>query len=422
MFTPSPDQHPRHSCATGVRPFLLLVLVGALALACVILLPFCNPIIMAVVLASLSYPVHVKIETRLGHRRTLAALTTLFLLTLVIVIPLLLLLLALLDQGVTLATLCKQWLTTGGLDRLKHLDALTTILAWLQDRLPFLDIAHLDIQPHLLSFTQHMSEWFVRYGASLLGNMAGVFMNFGIMLFLLFYFLRDGREMVRGLKHLSPLREDQENRIFEKIRAVARSVLFGSLITAFCQGLIGGIGLAIVGIPALFWGGMMAFASLIPVVGTALIWIPAVIWLLLLGHWPSAVFLGLWCAILVGSIDSFLRPFFMRGPGGLSPFYIFLAILGGVNVFGLAGLLYGPLIIGFAMVMLFIYEEEFHEVLVESHVGPATEAAPRDHAECATMSESPSVAIPSAGTTTSNEATLEHDPEHDPVTGQDSEA
>jgi predicted PurR-regulated permease PerM len=105
----------------------------------------------------------------------------------------------------------------------------------------------------------------------------------------------------------------------------------------------------------------------VPVVGTALVWVPATAYLVLIGSYKSAVFFALWCAIIVGSIDNFLRPFLMQGQAQMSPFYIFLAIIGGLQVFGLAGVLYGPLIIAFATVMLYIYRSEYHEVLDEVH-------------------------------------------------------
>ncbi|MDZ7700427.1 MAG: AI-2E family transporter [Deltaproteobacteria bacterium] len=82
-------------------------------------------------------------------------------------------------------------------------------------------------------------------------------------------------------------------------------------------------------------------------------------YLILIGQWKYGIFLGVWCIVVVGSIDNFLRPFLMRGEGGMSPFYVFLAIIGGVGYFGLAGILYGPMILGFAAVMLSLYQAEY---------------------------------------------------------------
>lgn len=116
-------------------------------------------------------------------------------------------------------------------------------------------------------------------------------------------------------------------------------------------------------LPALFWGTVMAFSSLIPVVGTALVWVPAAGYLAMAARWKSAIFLIIWGVVVVGSVDNFLRPFLMRGKEGVSPFYIFLTIIGGIQLFGLAGILYGPLILGFATVMLYIYQVEYQDVL-----------------------------------------------------------
>ena len=140
----------------------------------------------------------------------------------------------------------------------------------------------------------------------------------------------------------------------------------GCLLVAILQGFAGGVGLAVAGIPAFFWGAMMALCSLIPVMGTGLIWVPSVTYLVLIGDWKMAIFLGLWCGIFVVGIDTLLRPIFMREAARVSTFYIFLAILGGIYTFGMLGLFYGPLILSFVMVMLQIYIEEYAEDLKET--------------------------------------------------------
>jgi predicted PurR-regulated permease PerM len=110
----------------------------------------------------------------------------------------------------------------------------------------------------------------------------------------------------------------------------------------------------------------MSFCSLIPIVGTGLVWIPASIYLLVTSGWQQALFMVLWGAIPVAAIDSFLRPYFMRESAGVSVFFIFLSILGGLKTFGMLGILYGPLVLSFVMVMLKIYGEEYHHILSEN--------------------------------------------------------
>jgi predicted PurR-regulated permease PerM len=190
------------------------------------------------------------------------------------------------------------------------------------------------------------------------------------MIFVAFYLVRDGGEMVSGIRYYIPLRVEQEDRIINGIRVVTKSVLLGTFLTAVCQGLVGGIALAILGFPGLFWGTMTALASLIPLVGGYLIWVPIALYLLLLGEVKSAVLLAIWSTVASGIIDNFVRPLLMKGKSKMSPFYIFLAILGGVQYFGLKGILYGPLILSFAMIMLFIYGVEYRDELIGyKHLG-----------------------------------------------------
>lgn len=172
--------------------------------------------------------------------------------------------------------------------------------------------------------------------------------------------------MLQRARALCPLRANQQERIITELRKVGRSVLVGGLLVAVIQGFLGGVGLAIIGIPPLFWGTLMGFASLIPVVGTGLVWVPALAYLLIMSQWEAAIFFALWCGIVVVGADSILRPYFMRGGAGMSVFFIFLSILGGVQAFGMLGILYGPLILSFTVVMLALYSEEYCEILKAS--------------------------------------------------------
>lgn len=361
----NPEDHQQIPCTqnTGHRPFLLVLLIFSLYLAYLTLRPFLETIIFAVVFASLLYPLQVRLVSLYRGKKNLAALTVVFVLTFLIALPIFLFISALVNQGLDTMSRVNAWLSEGNLHKLMERKELLAVEEWLKQHLSFVDLEKIDLQSSLLGFTSNFGQFALRNAASILENVASQVSHFFVMIFVVFYLVRDGKGTLNTIKYLSPLREDQEDRIFEGIRLVARSVLLGSFFTALCQGLAGGIGMAIVGIPGLFWGTVMGFASLIPVVGTALVWGPAVIYLLLLGKWQSAVFLLIWSVLLVGSIDNFLRPFLMGGENNLSPFYIFLAIIGGVQYFGLAGILYGPLILTFAMVMLYIYSVEYRDLL-----------------------------------------------------------
>lgn len=352
-----------NSDQTGHRPFLLVLLIFSLFLAYLTLRPFLETIIFAVVFASLLHPLQIRLSALFRGRNNLAALTVVFVLTFLIAIPIFFFVSALVSQGFDAMSQLNAWISEGNFDKLLAKLDVPQLENWAQKHLSFLDLQNIDLSSSLLAFTRDFGQFALKNAAGILENVASKISHFFVMIFVVFYLVRDGKGMIETIKYLSPLREDQENRILEGIRLVARSVLLGSFFTALCQGLAGGIGLTIVGIPGLFWGTVMGFSSLIPVIGTALVWGPAVVYLLLFGKWKAGVFLLVWSVVLVGSIDNFLRPFLMRGESNLSPFYIFLAIIGGVQYFGLAGILYGPLILTFAMVMLYIYGVEYQDFL-----------------------------------------------------------
>lgn len=350
--------------------FFLAVLLAALYGAYIVLEPFVHIIIIGAVLAALFHSAHLRIMKKLGGRKNLSAFLTTLIVVLVIIVPLLFVVSALLTQGVQTINAVQQWLLTANLGKLSENETLTPVLSWLERNIPFLDIAKMDIQGDLLALSKSIGQYILDAGTSILGNAVMSVVNFGILIFLLFFLVRDGEAILARIKYLSPLREEQENRIIRQFQEVSRSVILGCFLIAVLQGVAGGIGLAIAGIPAFFWGTMMAFCSLIPVVGTALIWGPAALFLGLSGQWGWALFLVFWGAVVVSMIDTVLRPLFLGGRSKMSIATVFLAIIGGIKFFGGLGLLYGPLLISFAMIMLSIYAEVYADVLDEEKAAP----------------------------------------------------
>ena len=345
--------------------FLLGILAVSLYFAYQVLNPFLHNICIAVILASLLHPVHWRLRAALKGRDTLAALCSTLLVLVLIILPMFLFMGALVGQAVKSIAGVQAWLKTAHLDTWLSGESISPYVTWVQQTFPWLelDISKLDVRNSLLDLSKNMGQIMIDLGTRMLGNFIGVLLDFLIMLFVLFFLFRDGESMLRQLKHLSPLHDDQEDRILRRMRDVARSVVVGSFLVAICQGLVGGLGLAIVGVPALFWGAMMGFASLVPVVGTMLIWGPAALYLLIVGDWQGALIITGWGAVIVSSIDSFLRPMLMKGQAQMSTFWVFLSIIGGIKFFGPLGILYGPMILALAMVMLGIYADEYSDQL-----------------------------------------------------------
>ena len=185
-------------------------------------------------------------------------------------------------------------------------------------------------------------------------------LNFFIMLFVMFYAFQDGKTFIGYLRRISPLGDAEQVLVLNRIRDVARAVLVGILGTAVIQAIVAMILFKIVGIPALFWGSLLGICSLIPFVGTTLVWVPAVGYLFLTGQHGQAIFLAIGCGLIVANIDNLLRPLFMSGGRtGMSYLVLFFSILGGLQAFGLVGVIYGPLISGLCALCLLIFSTQF---------------------------------------------------------------
>lgn len=347
------------------RVVLVILLLGSLFLAFRVIRPFLNPILLAIILGSLLHGVCAWFRQRLGGRRTLAALLSLLLVVIAILGPLALAGIALVSQGMSSVDAIQAWVQGGNLDRLLQQPWAERFAAFTNRYFPLVDPQRIDLKALILSASQKLGALLLAKGGAILSGTGAVLGQFLLFLFVLFYVFKDGEEMLTSFRRLFPLRASQEAMLLARIRGVSRSALLGAFGTAAAQGVVGGIGLAICGLPGLFWGTMMAFASLVPLIGTTLIWGPACVFLAFTGHPGLAVFLAIWCGVGVGSIDNFLRPVLMQGDAEMSTLWIFFAVLGGMQLFGLPGLVYGPLIFGLTAVLLSLYETEFRDFLTE---------------------------------------------------------
>ena len=342
--------------------FMLGLLAVGLYFAYILLFPFANTLVLAGVFAALFAPVYQYFLRKCNNRESLASLIVLLCVIIVVIVPLTMLIVGLIPQMRQSVTSITAWLSEGNLDMI-FTEYLNPFFEWIHEEAPFLDITAASAKADILEAARRIGQEILGFSANFVGQTLTLFMHFLLFLVALFFFLKDGAVMVARLKYLTPLREEQQERILNTLRRVSRSVLAGGFLVAAIQGTIGGIGLAIVGIPALFWGTIMGLSAFVPVLGTGLVWGPAVCVLILAGEWKSAVFLAIWCGVLVTSIDTFLRPYLMRDASGVPILFLFLAILGGIQGFGIFGLLYGPLILTFAVVMLKIYADEYQNQL-----------------------------------------------------------
>ena len=219
-------------------------------------------------------------------------------------------------------------------------------------------ISAAQVQSWLVSGTQQVLQRAAGFGGSFfLGALDSLF-GFAIMLFLLFFFLRDGDEMMRpGARGLIPLDDDRKGRLFDQLSNVTRAIMFGTSVTALAQGFLVGVGFAIAGLPSpVVFGVLAALLSLLPIGGAALVWAPAVIWLFVDRHWGYGIFMLVW-GLILGGLDNVLRPMLISGRARISALAVFVGVLGGIPAFGAIGVIAGPVVLSLALALVEFAEE-----------------------------------------------------------------
>jgi predicted PurR-regulated permease PerM len=228
-------------------------------------------------------------------------------------------------------------------------------MAWIHGHLPSA-WQDWDITQPIRQGAERIAGFIAANFAGLLKNLTTFFVDLFIVIFSLFFMFRDGESIVRGVKHLIPFDESiQTDMLTESRDLIFASVAVG-LVIACLQGLLGGLAFTIGGIPsAVFWGVMMAFFSLVPVVGSALIWVPAALWLGFSGHWGKGITILVICGAVAGTADNIIRPLLLRNRTHLNELLLFIGVLGGLEAFGLLGLVAGPTIVAAAMGVFRVY-------------------------------------------------------------------
>ena len=323
-----------------------------------ILRPFSGPILWATLLAFLLFPVNSRLRRKLRGRQGVAALLLTVAVTLGIVIPTALLMVVFARQASELLTRVSALASRYQIDRpqdLFQIPALGRIVQWVDAKTP-LDAA--EIQTWLVNAAKHGLELAVAGGRQVLLGALGAVVGLLLMLFILYFFFRDGDEMARRAVLLIPIEESRRARLITHLAGVMKAVVFGALATALVQGGLVGLAFGISGLPSpVVFGFLTALAALLPLVGTALVWVPATIALYAQGRTGWAIFMFLWGAVLVGSVDNFLRPLLISGRARIATLPVFLGIVGGMAAFGLIGLFIGPLVIALAIAFVGFAEE-----------------------------------------------------------------
>lgn len=319
--------------------FLALLVVASL-LFCAIMLPFSGAILWALVGSMLFMPLNDRLSRATG-RPSLAAAITLLAILATVIVPAFLLGSAMVGELAGLVVRVRE----GDIDLIGILESTRDALpSWLRrtlgvDRLTTARATQAWIAGHFSGSLQVIAGRILEIGASAFGYLVSA----GVMLYLSFFMLRDGRRVIASVESAMPLRLDQGRAVFARFLSVVRATIKGSLIVAIAQGTVGGIVFWFVDVqPALLWGVAMAFMSLLPAIGTGLIWVPVAIYLLATGLVWQGLFVVFCGLFVIGLVDNLLRPILVGREARMPDYLAFLSTLGGLQLFGFNGFILGP--------------------------------------------------------------------------------
>jgi len=337
-----------------------LVLIAGLGyLVWRVLSPLWQPLTWALLFGALLAPLNQRLSHRLGDRPRLASALTVAGTVLLFMLPVTFIAGAVAAQSASLLDRLDEYIPQSG----QQLNFDVTDLPWLADALVWINdhtgLTLSQLQSWLLEGSKRILQTLVSSGGSALMGALGTLVSLLLMVFVLFFVLRDGPKFVRRLLPMLPIEEQRRTRLWQHLMEVTRAVFMGIGVTAIVQGALVGISFWIAGLPSpLVFGVLAAFAALIPMVGAGLVWAPAAIVLAIQGDYGHAIFIAVWGVALVGSADNFLRPLLISGRAEVPTLAVFVGVMGGLSAFGFIGLFIGPIVLGL-LVALFRLEAEF---------------------------------------------------------------
>jgi len=341
----SSDRSEREQALGGrerLRAYVLLALtVGAVILCALIALPFLPALTWALALAILFLPANRWLEGKIGSP-DVAAGVSVALIGVIVVAPATYLFGRITSQAASGAQTLSETVATGAWRKsLEQSEYFAPILDWLE-------------QVNFSGVFDAFASWLTDASASFVtGSLMGA-ISLVLTFYLLFYFLRDRAAALDYIRGISPLSAERTEALFTRIQDIVYATLYGTLTVALVQGALGGLAFWWLGLPApLLWGTVMGLFALVPVLGAFVVWIPAAALLALEGSWEKALILMVWGAVIVGGIDNLLYPMLVGRRLQLHTVPAFIAILGGLFLFGASGLLLGPMVVA---VTIFLFE------------------------------------------------------------------
>lgn len=339
--------------------FLILLVVVSFAFGWV-LLPYAGAIFWSTVLAILFAPLYRRLVDATGNKPNASALITLGLIVVMVIIPLSLIGASLVAQAAGIYAM----VAGGQIDfagKFAHIvQALPEPMVSLLDQYGLANLAAL--RDKVTAAAAEVSQAAARYAFNVGRNTFNFLLNVAIMLYLLFFLLRDGEAMVARIRSTVPLSRQYKQRLFTNFTTVIRATVKGNVLVAIAQGALGGLIFWVLGVQApLLWAVVMAFLSLLPAIGAALVWAPVALYFLVTGAMWHGVGLAAFGMLVIGMVDNFLRPILVGKDTKLPDYLVLLSTIGGMALFGLSGFVIGPVIAALFIAAwdLFSHADEF---------------------------------------------------------------
>jgi predicted PurR-regulated permease PerM len=334
------------------RTFAVVAAALIAYLLFLVLSPLAQPIAWALFIAFLLHPLHRWLTRKLRGRSAASAALLTALTVIVLLGPLGALGATFAAQLTELARRAQDFAVEhrpANFAELAEVPVVGPALAWVQETT---GVTFAQIQAWAVEAAQAILKALAGLGRAAFLGALGTVIGFALMMFILFFAIRDSEGMFRALRALVPLEEREKSRLFDHLASVTRALVYGTGVTAIVQGTLIALGFAVVGLPSpLVFGVLAALAALVPLAGTPVVWVPAVIVLGMQGRWTAALVLLLWGGF-VTTIDNFLRPWLVSGRAEIGALTVFIGVLGGVAAFGPIGLILGPLVLALALALI----------------------------------------------------------------------
>ena len=341
--------------------FLLVLALGISVLFLVMIRQFLVAILLATVFSGMARPLYLRLAAGMRGRERAAAVATLLLVLVILVAPAIGFMGLVVSQAVDVSQAAATWVR-GNLDLVESIEARLLEIPLVGDFLPD--------RERILTLAGQLAQ---SAGALLVDSLTAatrgttnfLFQLF-VMLYAMYFFLTSGPAILDRVLYLVPLPSADEQRLLERFVSVTRATIKGSLVIGVLQGGLAGLSFAVFGVPgAAFWATVMAVLSIVPALGAALVWVPAVVWLLATGQIAAGVSVGIWCGLVVGTVDNFLRPRLIGRDARLPDLLILLSTIGGILFFGAVGFILGPIVAALFVTVWEIVAEAYGDVLPE---------------------------------------------------------